>query len=336
MADIEQISEAFATITLEEVNRAFHAEIDEFSQDLGPQFARIKVLIESLITNMEMYQNKVKLLPEKTIASIVHKLQLQKDLIYKDFFELQNLIGLWIYQKVIMTYVQVDPITGRREIRLFDNDISQLEVTEVNNGRSYATLGYDVSERFQQLKNSLSDSENAGLQITAAEVEARYVKYNKRILWQLNNEWVGYKLYNRGPINEAFVAFYIKEVQLKNSLNENINQFMTNVDPQGVIYADNANGFLIGDVSLGGLQFAVKGAFGSPQNFTTIINWLKKIKEQDFSFEMLRKFIERFKYIEQEKATKLVKPMTQRSINAMVRYHGDKLLEPLRVASKIT
>ena len=62
---------------------------------------------------------------------------------------------------------------------------------------------------------------------------------------------------------------------------------MTSEDPQGVIYADNANGFLIGDVSLGGLQFAVKGAFGSPQSFTMIINWLKKIKEQDFSFEAL-------------------------------------------------
>jgi hypothetical protein len=214
---------------------------------------------------------------------------LQKDLIYKDFFELQNLINLFIYQKVLMTYVHVDPITGQREIRLFDNNISQLEVTEVNNyGRTYAKLAYDVSERYLQLKNSLSDAENSGLQTTAAEVEARYVKYKGRILWQLNSEWVGYKLYNRGPINEAFTAFYIKEVQLQNELNTNINQFMTSVDPQGVIYADNANGFLIGDVSLGGLQFAVKGAFGSPQNFATVIKELKKMKEQDFSFESLK------------------------------------------------
>lgn len=337
VSEIEQISEEFATITLEEVNQAFHAEIDEFSQDLEMQFEKIKILIESLIINMEIYQNQVKLLPEKTIASTMQKLQLKKDLIYKDFFELQNLINLFIYQKVLMTYVHVDPITGQREIRLFNNDISQLEVTEVNNyGKSYAKLGYDISEHYQQLKNSLSDSENAGLQVTAAEVEARYVKYKGRILWQLNNEWIGYKLYNRGPINEAFTAFYIKEVQLKNGLNENINQFMTSVDPQGVIYADNANGFLIGDVSLGGLQFAVKGAFGSPQSFITIVNWLKKIKVQDFSFESLKEFIERFKYAEQEKATKLVKPMAKRSIETMVRYHGNNLLEPLSVFSKTT
>lgn len=331
MPEIEQIGEEFATITLDEINRAFYLEIDEFSQNVGIQFEKIKILIESLIINMEIYQNQVKLLPEKTLSTTVQKLQLKKDLIYKDFFELQNLINLFIYQKVLMTYIHVDPVTGQREIRLFDNDISHLEATEISNyGRSYVKLGYDVSERYQQLKNSLSDFENEGLQLTAAEVEARYVKYKGRILWQLDNKWVGYKLYNRGPINEAFTAFYIKEVQLNNGLNENINQFMTSEDPQGVIYADNANGFLIGDISLGGLQFAVKGAFGSPQNFTTIINWLKKIKEQNFSFASLQEFIERFKYAEQEKAIQLVKPMTKRSIEAMVRYYGDKLLEPLK------
>ena len=44
MPEIEQISEEFATITLEEVNQAFHMEIDEFSQDLAVQFERIKTL----------------------------------------------------------------------------------------------------------------------------------------------------------------------------------------------------------------------------------------------------------------------------------------------------
>lgn len=284
---------------------------------------------------MEMYQNQIKLLPEKAIASTMQKLQLKKDLIYKDFFELQNLINLFIYQKIVMTYVYVDPVTGHRELRIFDNDISQLEVMQVNNyGRSYAKLGYDINERYQQLKNSLSDEENLGLQITAAEVEARYVKYKGRIMWQLNNEWIGYKLYNRGPINEAFTSFYVKEVQLKNSLGNNIHQFMTSQDPQGVIYADNANGFLIGDISLGGIQFAVKGAHGSPQNFTTIINWLKKIKEQNFSIQAFQEFIQRFKDVEQENATKLVKPMTKRSIDAMIRYYGENLLEPLMQFNK--
>ena len=229
-----------------------------------------------------------------------------------------------------MTYVHVDPLTGMREIRLFDNDISHLNVSEVSNyGKHYAKLGYDVGEKYLLLKNSLSDQENFGLQATAAEVEARYVKYKGRILWKLDNEWIGYKLSNRGPINEAFVAFYLREVQLKNGLSADLHQFMTSIDPQGVINADNANGFLIGDVSLGGLQFAVKGAYGSPQNFAMIVKWLREIKENNFSFESFQNFIHRFKDIEQEKATKLVKPMLKRSISGMISYHRDALLEPL-------
>lgn len=335
MPDISALSEEYASMTLEEVNKAFHQEIDEFAQDIDGQLAKIKILINKLIVDMEMYQNQTKYISGHSIEDTKEKLQKKKDLIYKDFFELQNLINLFIYQKIVMTYVHVDPLTGTRELRIFDNNISQLQVMTVNNyGRSYAKLGYDINERYIQLRNSLSDEENSGLQSVAAEVEARYAKYKGRILWKINNDWVGYKLYNRGPINEAFVAFYLREIQLKQGLGADFHYFMTSSDPQGVIMADNANGFLIGDVSVGGLQFAVKGAYGSPQNFTTIIKWLKKIQDDEFSYAAFQEFINRFKEVEQEKATKLVKPMTKRSIESMIRYHGDDLLKPLESIGK--
>ena len=267
----------------------------------------------------------------KSIDRQMTKTEMQKELIYKDFFKLQNLINSFLYQKVIMTYVHVDPLTGKREIQLFDNDTESLMTTEVNRfGKNYAKLSYELGNRYVQLKNSLPDEANEGLQETAKQVTLKYEKYKGRILWKLQDEIVGYKLNNRGPINEAFVDFYIKEVELKNSLNDNIDIFMRSTNPQGVIQADNANGFLIGDVSLGGLQFAVKGAYGSPQNFTLIIDWLEKIQAENFSEQSLIEFIQRFKDEEQERATKLVKPMLKRSISSMIRYHGEeKLLAPL-------
>ena len=328
MDDIEKISEEYSILTLNELNKLYHQEIDEFSQDISYQFEEIKRLIDSLIVNMEKYQSQSKMIIDKTIIAAKQKLDLKKNLIYNDFFKLQNLINLFIYQKIVMTYVHVDPITGHRELRIFDNNIANLSIMEVNSyGRNYAKLGYEMQERYLQLKNSLSDKDNVGLQITAQEVENRYAKYKGRILWKLNNDWYGYKLYNRGPINEAFVDFYLHEVQLKNSLNQNLHQFMLSEKPQGVIRADNANGFLIGDISIGGLQFAVKGAYGSPQNFNQIIQWLKKIKEQNFSLQSFQDFIERFKTLEQEKATSLVKPLSKRSIDAMLRYHEEDLLK---------
>ena len=322
--DIIQFSEETSSILLKDVDEAFHQEIDEFSQNIDFQMSQIKNLIDRLIINLEIYQSSIK----NISMGAIQKLEMRKKLIYEDFFTLQNLINLFIYQKIIMTYVQVDPITGERSIKIFNNDISQLQAQLVNNyGRSYAKLSYEINDHYYNLKNSLSIEENKGLQNTAAEVDARYAKYKGRILWKINNEWVGYKLYNRGPINEAFVAFYLHEIQLKNSLTNNIHQFMTSIDPQGVIQADNANGFLIGDIYIGGLQFAVKGKYGSPQGFSEIIKWLKKIKEENFSVDSFQNFIQRFKEYEQEKSTKLVKPLTKRSISSMVRRHEDDLLK---------
>lgn len=322
-----EVSNKYAPVIMDDINKKFHEDIELFSQNFNHYFQQICILIDKLILNIETYETQVKALSgiDSVVVSI-QKLKLKKDLIYKDFFELQNLMNLLVYQKVVMTYVHVDPVNGKREIRLFDNNIDHLGVNYINQyGKSYAKLGYEVSEHYQQLKNSLSAAENDGLQNTAREVEERYARHKGRILWKINNEIFGYKLNNRGPINEAFVAFYLRNVQLNNSLMENINAFMVSSDPQGVIYADNANGFLIGDVQLGGLQFAVKGAYGSPQNFTMIVNWLKQIKEQNYSMTAFQNFIQRFKEAEQEKATSLVKPMVQKSIDSMVRYHGESL-----------
>lgn len=323
--NINQISE----VVVDDLKQQFNKDLQHFSNSQEQLLGRIKILINKLISKMEQYEAITKNAVAISNFSLTAKQLaiLKKDLIYSDFFELQNLMNLFIGQKLIMTYVQTDPLTGQRTIKIFNNTIENIAVTEVNNyGRNYVKLGYDIGERYQQLKNSLSTEENEGLQLTAAEVEARYSKHKGRILWKLAHEWYGYKLYNRGPINEAFVDFYIKEVQLKNSLVENIHQFMLSENPKGVRWADNANGFLIGDVQLDGLQFAVKGAYGSPQNFTLIIQWLKKIQEANFSSASIEQFIERFREIEEKKATTLVKPMVQRSIDGMARYHGDKLL----------
>ena len=101
MPDIAELSEEYSSITLNEINELFHQEIDEFSQDIDEQFKKIKILINKLILDMEMYQNQTKYITGHSIEDIKEKLQKKKDLIYKDFFELQNLINLFIYQKVI-------------------------------------------------------------------------------------------------------------------------------------------------------------------------------------------------------------------------------------------
>ena len=100
MSDIEQISESFATITTAEVEKAFQEEIETLSPIMGELMQNIRFLIDKLIANMEIYESKQKLLSqEKNISSVIlqeKKLKLQKELIYEDFFKLQNLINLFI------------------------------------------------------------------------------------------------------------------------------------------------------------------------------------------------------------------------------------------------
>jgi hypothetical protein len=54
-----------------------------------------------LIINLEIYQSAIK----NISMGAIQKLEMRKKLIYEDFFTLQNLINLFIYQKIIMTYV---------------------------------------------------------------------------------------------------------------------------------------------------------------------------------------------------------------------------------------
>jgi hypothetical protein len=59
---------------------------------------------------------------------------------------------------------------------------------------------------------------------------------------------------------------------------------------------------LIGDVSRDGVQYAVKGIFGSPQGVKDIIKAFKKIVEEDFSMTSFYRFI--YKYTEEELSKK--------------------------------
>lgn len=226
-----------------------------------------------------------------------------------------------------MSYVHIDD-EGRRSIRISQNDISHLGIISgVNswNGNSFFKLGYYMEEHYKNLKNSLPDEENEELQKTAMEIDRRYLNYKKRVMWYVNNSWKGYRFYTKGPINEAFVNFYVHNVQLLNSMEKNIDIYMLD-GTYGAINADATKGFLIGDVSKGGLQFAVKGIFGSPQGTKEVIKDFKKIQKENFSIQSFDDFLN--KYYINELKTKYkpqIKEMTTRSLNAMLRYHEELL-----------
>lgn len=321
--------------------------VDRFMEDYGNyasqvvynpiKLSLIKASLKKLIDRCNLYDSVMRDAKQaQVIVGTVERLELQKDLIYEAFFEVQNLINDYIGQKIVMTYVHVDENTGQREVRIFDNTVANVSVGTFerwSGGATYSKLSYEMVQHYQKLRNSLPEELNRGLQETAQQVDNRFKKYKRRILWKdPNNEWIGYRLTTRGPINEAYVNFYIHEIQLNNSLNNNIHIFMLD-SKYGAINADNANGFLIGDVSLGGLQFAVKGKGGGVQNFSNVIAGLQALY-QNFSHQSVLDFKQKF--IDQELKTaksQLIK-MEEKDMQGLIRYHKDKLLKNLPYINK--
>lgn len=320
----DSVAEEICSITPEQLEKELEGEDDV---DLDLLFEQIKIKIAAFLNKMDEYERlNLQAGAGNTIGSLLKKLELQKEFIYADFFEIQNLINTFLGQRIVMTYVHVDD-KGRRSIRISDNDISHLGIVAGTNhwdGSSFYKLGYYMEDHYRNLKNSLPEEENEGLQQTAAEVEYRYLQYKKRIMWYVG-AWKGYKLQTRGPINEAFVNFYIHNIQLLNSMEENIDVFMLD-STYGAINADATKGYLIGDVSRGGLQFAVKGAFGSPQGTKEVIQDFKKMQIENFSMASFGEFL--MKYYTKELAKNYkpqIKEMTSRSLNAMLHHHEELL-----------
>ena len=308
-----EIAEEVVNISHEELASTINSELIG-SKSLLPI---IKQKIIHFLDTVEKYENTPKNIG--TIGQYLTRLRNQKEFIYAEFFEIQNLINAFLGQKIVMTYVHVDD-EGRREIRISDNDISHLGINQgiMWNGNPFYKLGYDVQDRYSTLKNSLPMEENLTLQETAMEVERRYLENKKRVMWYWER-WKGYQLRTKGPINEAFVNMYVHNAILRRGLEGNIDTFM--LGDYGAIKADATKGFLIGDVSKNGVQYAVKGQFGSPQGVKEIVKEFKKLLAEDFSEESFQAFINKYTYEELHKNYKpQIQEMSQRSINAVLRH----------------
>ena len=249
--------------------------------------------INELVALFQPFQEQNNLLksqPYQNSMSAKYDLQKKKIHIYEKFFQFQNKVNKLLDQTITMTYVHIDE-DGKREIRLFDNTIDKINIEEVSRYKyNYYKLGYEVNLGYKKLSDSIN-YDDTQLQITATEITRRYSTYKKRILWFYPNSWKGYTMGSMGPINEAFVNNYIHEIKLFDSLEKNINTYM--LGDYGAIKADATKGFMIGDVSKDGIQYAVKGEFGSPQGFTEIIkdlqNW-SNLSTEDTLKQLVQKY----------------------------------------------
>ena len=292
-----------------ESEKSFKNDIEQLIQLFGPFESQNKLL---------------KSLPYQNSMEAKYDLQKKKIDIYKKFFEFQNKVNKLLDQTVTMTYVHVDE-NGRREVRLFDNNIDKINIEYIQRYKyEYYKLGYEVNSGYKKLSDSIKYNDTQ-LQAAATEVTRRYHTYKKRILWFYPNSWKGYSINSMGPINEAFVNNYVHEIKLGNSLEQNIDTFM--LGDYGAIKADATKGFLIGDVSKNGIQYAVKGEYGSPQGFTEIIkdlrNW-QNLSTKDTLKQLVQKY-----FIDELK--KDYKPQIKEMTAQTIKNTSEKMLKDVTI-----
>ena len=263
-------------------------------------FKELKLAISKFLNSYKVYES---LINWEKLAFIEQDIDLAKticdtrrDAIWQDFLEVQNLFNAYLGQTIKLTQV-VDDKNGYKHIFVLENNIEHIIGKKFGNKYN---LVYDMKFHEEQLKNSLPDN-NKTLAETARNVQKRYNNRKKHIVfWKIDGQWYGYKLTTRGPINEAFVNFYIHNYEFNNGKEENIKDYMENKD-YGAINADNANGFIIGDVEMGRTLYAVKGKGASPQKIEDIAKDLQQLAQNGFTQQAFEDFKTRWRDIEKEK-----------------------------------
>ena len=324
-----EIANEIAPMIAEEIASTSHEELASMiNQEIDKEGIREECCkcIDEFLDYVENYENSHDAKGNHSLSSTIKKLETKKEAIYAKFFHIQNLMNEYTGQIIVMTYVHIDD-SGKREIRISENNIDHLRVTasaKWPGGPKFAKLSYVVDDDYKLLKQNIpkgSESNEQPLQEAAMEINRRYMTYKKRVLWFYPDAWKGYKLTSLGPINEAFVNCYVHNVQLLNSLEGNIDTFMEG--DYGAIQADATRGFMIGDVAKGGVQYAVKGIFGSPQGYKELVKSFKELKEKGFSKVAFEEVIKQYT---QDELQRKYKPQIKKlSTESLVRRPGDSL-----------
>lgn len=204
-------------------------------------------------------------------------------------FNFQNLANEFLGQKIVMTFVAISPSSGKVTLYNMDNSIEDLTLDKAAQSRGGYITGRISS--LSKIKNASKDivnteyneSDKNRLDQTFQEVWQRYrISKNKLklggaayIIWYLGT-WDGVWISGAGPLGEAYVAFFVNNYLFSNKIEPNVRDFMLN-SQYGSIKADNASGFLKGDIVKGAAQFGVKIKGAQPMSYMDVIKYAQEL-----------------------------------------------------------
>lgn len=237
-------------------------------------------------------------------------------------FTFQNLSNAYLGQTVVMTFVSIGK-NGQVELYKVKNDIEHLAID-----RASKSHGGAFSGRYKYTKSNLKDMyqianskyDQSSLDTTFSEVYRRYNISKARlklggaayILWN-DNGWDGAWISGAGPLGEGYLNFFINEYLFSGMVESDVRDFMLNTE-YGAVNADNASGFLQGDVSRNGIEFGVKMKGASSFSYMEVIEYAKQIQDAANVETFLRNLKEE---LNAKKASNLVKPLNRELTSEM-------------------
>ena len=268
---------------------------------LRPSVEQVKLKAQSLIQYATILQTKyLETTMEKIAAANASNeiailnfskkyLQAEEDYLelMEKVFDFQNTVNAFLGQQIIMTFVYVSPKSGQVTLYKMNNSVDELTLDRAASSRGgYITGRLSTLKKIKQSGAVLTDSsyaEKEGLDNTFQEVWQRY-RISKShlkmggaayILWKID-EWDGVWISGAGPLGEAYLAFFLNKYVFSNDLEPDVKTFMLNKS-YGAINADNASGFLSGDVESDAAQFGVKMRGAQPLSYLEIIQYAQEI-----------------------------------------------------------
>lgn len=191
--------------------------------------------------------------------------------------DLQNKANGFLGTLVRVAFVSISS-SGKVQVYEVKNTIEHWGVNKTSSARGGALSGRIkagvAKAHGEKMMKTLSR-----LDATFKEVYARSIISKKKIqmngafyiFWKPGNRWERYKVTSKGTLGESYFAFFINEFDNFDSFIEMaVNTFMTEPG-MGVMFVDNASGFLRGDVSKNGVEYAVKATGASAMGYVEIV-----------------------------------------------------------------
>ena len=301
--EMYNISEQVVDIGLEEATK-------EMGNEIRPTAEQVKRAAQDLVDYATILQKKngslagqMATLNTDTESSILNfsKKMVQAE---EEFIELmermlkfQNISNEFLGQQVIMTFVYISPTEGLVDLFNIDNSVEHLTIDRASKSHGgtlsgrYATLNKLLKDARRITNSNYNETDKKTLDNTFQEVWQRY-RISKSIikmggaayiLWKIN-DWDGRWISGAGPLGEAYVNFFMNEYVFTNQIEPAVADFITN-KTMGAELADNASGFLQGDVTKGKYEMGVKIQSATAMGYTEVIEYASEILQDGVDVE---------------------------------------------------